>query len=151
MSRAFVPEQEDKATDDLPDRAISPEPNYVTPEGLAMIDAELTRVLAEHAATKPNSPDQPRIARDLRYWQARRASAQLVEPVADPEHVRFGATVTIRRDGALQTFKIVGEDEADPANGKLPYVAPLARAMMGKEPGDTVRLGDDTIEVVTLS
>jgi transcription elongation GreA/GreB family factor len=152
MSRAFVKDQEDADRgDELPDRLISPEPNYVTPEGLALIEAELTRLHAEQASAHEDSPDVPRIARDLRYWQARRASAQVIEPVADPDHVQFGTTVTIRRDGREQTFKIVGEDEADPAAGTLSYVAPLARALMGKEEGDTVRVGDDTAEIIRIA
>jgi transcription elongation GreA/GreB family factor len=55
--------------------------------------------------------------------------------------VRFGSLVTFQRDdGRRQTYRIVGEDEADPARGSIPYVSPLARALMGKEVGDTVPL-----------
>src|SRR5436853_7086431 len=100
MSRAFVTEPDtDETGTDLPDRVISPEPNYVTPQGLALIEAELKRVHAEQASAHGETPDLPHIVRDLRYWQARRASAQVIEPVADPDHVQFGTTVPIRRDG----------------------------------------------------
>jgi transcription elongation GreA/GreB family factor len=151
MSRAFVTEPDtDETGTDLPDRVISSEPNYVTPEGLAMIERELKRVQAQQAAQHGETADLPHIARDLRYWQARRASAQLIEPVENPDHVQFGTTVTIRRDGKEQTFKIVGEDEADPNKGSLSYVAPLARALIGKEEGDTVKIGEDTAEIIRI-
>jgi transcription elongation GreA/GreB family factor len=152
MSRAFVTEPDtDETGTDLPDRVISSEPNYVTPEGLAMIEAELKRVHAQQASQHGETADLPHIARDLRYWQARRASAQVIEPVANPDRVQFGTTVTIRRDGREQTFKIVGEDEADPTKGTLSYVAPLARALMGKEEGDTVKIGEDTAEIIQIT
>jgi len=152
MSRAFINEPDaDESGTDLPDRLISSEPNYVTPEGLAQIEAELKRVQAQQASQHGETAELPHIQRDLRYWQARRASAQVIEPVADPDHVQFGTTVTIRRDGSEQTFRIVGEDEADPVKGKLPYVAPLVKALIGKEPGDVVRFGDDKVEIIDVS
>jgi transcription elongation GreA/GreB family factor len=112
MSRAFVKEQDYQGAEPLPDRPISEHPNFVTPEGLAAIDAEIERLNAEVASTE----DRDRLAalqRDLRYWRARRATAEVVEPVAASREVRFGSTVTIERDGRRQTWRIVGEDEAD--------------------------------------
>jgi transcription elongation GreA/GreB family factor len=59
--------------------------------------------------------------------------------------------VTIARDdGRRQTYRIVGEDEADPAHGTLSYVAPLARALMGKEVSDTVAVGGAEAEIVAI-
>ena len=76
----------------------------------------------------------------------------MVTPPANPGHVHFGSTVTVARDdGRRQTFRIVGEDEADPAKGTIPYVSPLARALVGKGVGDVVRLGDGDIEVLKVS
>jgi transcription elongation GreA/GreB family factor len=151
MSRAFVKESEDGAGDDLPDRPISPHRNLVTPKGLALIDAELARL----TAALGNAPTDDRaqrnvIARDLRYWRARRATAELVSPPKDVSKVQFGTTVTIARGGKRETWRIVGEDEADPATGSLPYVAPLARALIGKEPGDIARLGSQDIEIIDI-
>ena len=54
------------------------------------------------------------------------------------------------RSGRRQTFRIVGEDEGEPAKGTIPYVAPLARALSGKEVGDVVRFGEDEIEVLNV-
>ena len=51
-------------------------------------------------------------------------------------------TVTLRRDdGREQSFKIVGEDEADPSRGTVSYVSPLARAALAHGPGETVQIG----------
>src|ERR671927_1496703 len=140
MSSAFVKEKEGgEAFEDLPDRPISPHPNFVTPEFLAFIEAELERLHREHAAAQEadDKASLSRTARDLRYWSARRNSAQVVTPPADASEVHFGSTVTIERDdGRRQTFRIVGEDEADPAGGSISYVAPLARALLGKSIGD---------------
>ena len=69
MSRAFVKELED-AVEELPERPISPHPNLVTAEGLARIEAEVTRLQQEHAAAQAANDRAAlaRAARDLRYW-----------------------------------------------------------------------------------
>jgi transcription elongation GreA/GreB family factor len=152
MSRAFVKET-DEAPPELPDRLISPHPNYVTAHGLALIEAEAEKfgaALAEAQAAE----DRDAIAaasRELRYWTQRRASAEVQPPPADADIVRFGSRVTVERDdGRKQIFQIVGEDEADPAKGTLSYVAPLAHALMGKEAGDTVKIGAGEAEIVKI-
>ncbi len=149
MSRAFVKEG-DGAAEALPDRPISPHPNLVTREGLALIDAHLERLRAEHAAAGEDRDRLAGIARDMRYWAARRASAQVVAEPEDASEVRFGATVTVDRDGRRQTWRIVGEDEADPARGTISYVSPLARVLMGKSVGDVVRAGNAEAEIVDI-
>lgn len=153
MSRAFVKERDgDAAVEELPDRTISPHPNFVTSEGLAQIEAMLANLQQEHTAALA-ADDQAAIARtsrDLRYWTARRGSAQVAAPRKDGQ-VHFGSTVTLLRDdGKRQTFRIVGEDEADPAHGTLSYVAPLARALMNKQVGDTVQAGAAEMEIVEI-
>lgn len=151
MSRAFVKETDD-AVEDLPERPISPAPNWVTPEGRAAIEAEIARLQAALDAAGDDRDARARIGRDLRYWTARRGSAIVQPPPPDCEEVRFGCAVTITRDdGREQTFRIVGEDEADPERGTLSYVAPLARALMGKSEGDVVRLGDAEIEIISIA
>ena len=154
MSRAFVKEQEDGGVEELPDRLISEHPNLVTPEGLEQIEAEVARLTAEHSAAQ-SEEDRARTAataRDLRYWTARLRSAEVVTPPADAAHVHFGSTVTIARDdGRRQTFRIVGEDEAEPAKGTIPYVSPLARALSGRAVGDVVKLGEGEVEVLEVA
>ena len=154
MSKDFTKEPEGgDVYDDLPDRPISPH-NLVTPEGLEMIEAELARLHLGHTAAQ-EADDRARLAkinRDLRYWTSRRATAQVVEPPADTTEVHFGSTVTIlREDGRRQTYRIVGEDEADPPAGTLSYVSPVAQALMGKQVGDVVEAGASEAEIVEIS
>ncbi len=152
MSRAFVKDGEQEF-EELPDRLISEHPNLVTTEGLAQIEAEVVRLNTEFAAAQ-RAQDRAVLAaaaRDLRYWKARQLSAEVVTPPEDGAHVHFGSTVTIEReDGRRQTFRIVGEDEADPVKGTIPYVAPLARALVGRGVGDVVRVGDGEVEILEV-
>ena len=65
--------------------------------------------------------------------------------------MQFGCTVTIlREDGRRQTYRIVGEDEADPSRGTISYVSPVARALLGKQVGDVVRAGTSDAELVEI-
>jgi transcription elongation GreA/GreB family factor len=152
MSRAFVKET-DEVFDGLPDRPVSPHPNLVTRRGLDLIEAEVARLSGALAEAR-GAGDRHAIAavsRDLRYWTARRATAELQEPPKDAEVVRFGGTVTVERDdGRRQTFRIVGEDEADPAAGLLSHASPLARALMGRCVGDVVTAGQGEAEIVAV-
>jgi transcription elongation GreA/GreB family factor len=154
MSRAFVKEDVAEEAEHLPDRPVSEHPNYVTEAGLAQIESELARSNRGHAAAiaAADRQAQGRAARDLRYWTARRASAQLIPPPEDCREVRFGCTVTLQRDdGRRQIFRIVGEDEADPAEGRLSYVSPLARALVGKTVGDVVQAGPHAAEILDIT
>ena len=155
MSKAFTkePETGSDVYDELPDRPVSPH-NLVSPKGLEMIEAELARLHREHAAAQ-DADDRPLLAkinRDLRYWTSRRATAQVVEPPRDATEIRFGSTVTIEReDGRRQTYRIVGEDEADPSLGTLSYVSPVAQALLGKQMGDIVEAGSAEATIVKIS
>lgn len=159
MSVAFTREEDLEATAaDLADRPISPHPNLVTPEGLAAIEAELASARAAYTAAQVQGSIESdrtamaRATRDLRYWSARRASAQLIAPTEDDGAVRFGGSVSIEReDGRAQTWRIVGEDEADPAAGSVSHVSPLARAVMGKRVGDEVTVAGQSAEIVAVS
>jgi transcription elongation GreA/GreB family factor len=140
MSRAFVKETDD-AVQELPDRPVSSHRNFVTENGLALIEASIGRFEAAHQAAmdKGDTEAAATAVREIRYWRARRASAELVKPAPDIQNAVFGKTVTLRReDGREQTFRIVGEDEADPSQGSISYVSPLARAVLTCGPGDTV-------------
>lgn len=158
MSVAFTREEDLEATAaDLPDRPVSPHPNLVTASGLAQIERELAEAKAAYAAAQAKGSIEAdrtamaRATRDLRYWSARRSNAQLVETEPDGT-VRFGGSVTIEReDGRTQTWAIVGEDEADPANGSVSHVSPLARALMGKRVGDEAVVNGQEVEIVGLT
>ena len=157
MSVAFTREEDLEATAaDLPDRPISPHPNLVTASGLAAIEAELASARAAYTAAQAQGDIEAdrtamaRATRDLRYWSARRASAQLIETEPDGR-VRFGGSVTIEReDGRTQTWRIVGEDEADPASGSVSHVSPLARALLGKVVGDEATVAGQSVEVTAV-
>ena len=158
MSVAFTREEDYEArAADLPDRPISPHPNLVTAQGLAAIEAALAEAQGAYTTAQANggvSVDRTAMARatrDLRYWSARRASAQLMEPAPQPDLAQFGRTIQVERDdGRRQTFRIVGEDEADPAKGLLSYVSPLARALLGKAVGEVVRVAGGDVEILTV-
>jgi transcription elongation GreA/GreB family factor len=152
MSRAFVKEAEDKV-EDFPDRAISRHRNLVTSEGFAQIEEALARFERAHLEASSSNDAHAAAAamREIRYWRARRASAEVIRPPTEVDTAAFGTTVTLRRDdGRQQTFRIVGEDEADPANGTVSYVSPLARAVMTCGPGDTVEIGGGKAEIINV-
>ena len=161
MSVAFTKEADQEVFEDLADRPLSPHRNLVTAEGLAAIEGEVERLQHEldryHATPQEEqTPEErmaaARVARDLRYWTARRSSAELVPAIEDKTAVHFGAKVTLRRDdGRQQTFRIVGEDEADPAKGLISYVSPLARALTGKSVGDAVDVANSEVEVTAIA
>lgn len=144
MSRAFVKEG-DGGLDPLPDLPLSPHPNYVTPRGLAALQSRL-QTRQTDLATLKSRPDRldklPEAAaeRDIRYLEARLRSAILTDPASHPTtEVAFGLAVTVEDDeGQTQTFEITGEDEADPAQGRITPQSPLARALLGAEVGDSV-------------
>jgi transcription elongation GreA/GreB family factor len=151
MSRAFVKEMED--VEDLPDRPISDLPNDVTREGFHQIEEALAAAQAMHAAAQ-DAGDRDASAsarRDIRYWSARRATAVVAPEPADNSVVRFGHTVTILRDDdRRQTFRIVGEDEADPARGTISHASPLARALFGRAGGDAIVVAGGEAEIVNI-
>lgn len=152
MSRAFVKET-DGVGDPLPERVVSPHPNLVTAHGAKLMDAEIVHL--RDARVKAHTDDdreaQARIARDLRYWTARRASAQVIPDPQDDGTVQFGSRVTIERDdGRRQTFRIVGEDEAEPSRGTLSHVSPVARTLLGRKVGDTIQAGRSEATIVEI-
>ena len=156
MSRAFVREPDADvaaAQDALPDRLISAHPNFVTATGLQLIDERLRGIAAERdaARARADAASLAALAREQRYWSARRGSAQVIEVAAAPDVIRFGATVTLAlSSGARRTYRIVGEDEANPSTGTLSYVSPLAKQLLGRHVGDDVGLGEQQATIVAL-
>ena len=150
MSSAFVRESDVEVPEALPDRFISSYPNDVTAEGMQQLELMLETAREAHAAAL-RAQDRSALAvasRDLRYWSARRASARMIPNPVDITEVQFGSKVSIRRsDGREQTFRIVGEDEADPTLGTISHASPLARALMGKSVGDLAQLGPSEIQI----
>ena len=142
----------------LPDRPISPHPNLVTRDGLKALEAQLAEARAaceagnivEDINERRRQTAGP--ARDLRYFAERVHTAQVMPDPASNDAVAFGSTVTFSRDdGRTQTYRIVGEDEADPKTGSISYVSPVARILMGKAVGDIVSVGAQELEIVAIS
>jgi transcription elongation GreA/GreB family factor len=155
MSRAFTREEDsENAIAGVGERPISQHRNLVTERGLAQIEENLAD-LRDILAKAERKADRERIAvvsRDLRYWTARRESAELSVPEPGSDLVRFGMGVTLEGDdGRKVHWKIVGEDEADPAKGTISHVSPMAVALFGKKVGDLASVNGKEWEIVKLS
>jgi len=160
LSVAFTKEEsaETAAETLLPDRPISPHPNLVTEAGLKALEAQVqeARAAYEAAATVDDVNEKRRQQagplRDLRYLAERLRTAQLMPEPASNDIVAFGSTVTFsRNDGRVQTYRIVGEDEADPKAGSISYVSPVARMLLGKAVGDVMSVGDQELEITAIA
>jgi transcription elongation GreA/GreB family factor len=160
VSVAFTKEDsaETAAETMLPDRPIPDGPNLVTEPGLRALERHLSAARAAYdaAMTIEDVNERRRQAanpfRDLRYFTERLRTAQVVPAPASAERVSFGCTVRFeRQDGRVQTYRIVGEDEADPASGSISFASPIARVLLGREVGDVVSLGEAELEVIAIS
>ena len=168
MSKAFT---KDEAWEEpiIPPRVPVPAgvPNYVTPRGLRLLRAELAELEAERHHLEADRSDEAEYRRRLAIVTGRAgelaeriACAALVDPRLQPrDQVRFGASVTLRtasgeRAGEERRLEIVGIDEADAAQGRVAFTAPIARAILGREVGETAALdtprGRDLLEVVSI-
>lgn len=163
MSKAFTREDAPETPLVVPRRAPLPEgvPNYVTPRGLGLLRDEQTALDAERLSTGDlDDAERTRrltIVRERQRELAERlASAVLVDARAQPhDEVRFGATVTVTTaDGETRRFTIVGVDEADAAHGRVAFLAPIARALLGTSVGDVATLrtarGEEELEVTAI-
>ncbi|MBR0779425.1 transcription elongation factor GreA [Bradyrhizobium diazoefficiens] len=160
MSVAFTKEEsaETAAETLLPDRPVSPHPNLVTDAGLQALQSQFAEAReAYEAAQAIEDVNEKRRQsavplRDVRYFGERLRTAQIVPAPASTDIVAFGSTVTFSRpDGRVQTYRIVGEDEADPKAGSISYVSPVARSLMGKAVGDVVGAGSQEIEILSIA
>ncbi|WP_395543348.1 GreA/GreB family elongation factor [Neotabrizicola sp. sgz301269] len=162
MSRAFVNEDAGSDRPDLPELPVSPHPNYVTPRGLADLQARLAARQADLAALRARADRLDKLPeaaaeRDIRWLEARLKAAIPVDLSAhDLSEVAFGLLVTVAdEDGRETTYEITGEDEADPALGRIAPHSPLARALIGAQVGDEVTwhrpAGDLTLEILSIA
>lgn len=132
-------------------RPVSVAPHLVTPRGLRLIDQRIESLEEEAAFAAGETAEALR--RDLDYWRARRTVADVVDYDPHPRKAGFGTRVTIRRGEAFEDVFIVGEDEADPVNGRLAWSTPLARKLDGAQRGDsfTFKTDDGTEEILVLA
>ena len=151
MSVAFRRDGDEEHLEPKFEIPIPPGPNRVTARGLQLIGDRIAALEAQ-LALPGDEPSLTALKRDLRYWQTRQITAELV-PVPGGDRVEFGTTVTFRLNGKQRVLSIVGDDEADPAAGLVSFSAPLARAMIGSEVGELLPFGDkdDAIEVLGIT
>ena len=150
MSVAFRRESDEEHKEPRFELPLPPGPNLVTPAGFAATEARVGELEAIVAAeTDPLRLEEAK--RDLRYWRTRRATVELAPPPPEDE-VAFGSRVTFRLRGSQRTIDIVGDDEADPAAGRIAFSAPLARALIGGSAGDFADFGGepDSIEILDI-
>ena len=169
MSRGFVKEDDAQTPPLIPPRAALPvgTPNYVTPHGLALLRAELATLEAARAQAEANRANDTDRTHQLSLYNGRLAllterlgSAKVVDPAGQPaKEVRFGASITLRtvrgeKAGFERKFTIVGVDEADVARGKVAFVAPIARAVLGAKLKKQVTLKpgpqEEVVEVTSI-
>lgn len=160
MSVAFTKEDSAETASEtlLPDRPVSPHPNLVTVAGLKALELQLqqAREACETANKIEDVNERRRQAaiplRDARYFAARVRTAQVIADPAATDTVAFGSTVTFRRDdGRIQTYRIVGEDEADPRAGSISFVSPVARSLIGKAVGDVGGAAGQELEIIAIA
>jgi len=160
VSVAFTKEESSETAAEtlLPDRPISAHPNLVTLTGLKQLQAELDTARADFEAANgiedvnEKRRQQANPLRDARYFAERVRSAQVMPDPTSHETIAFGSTVTYSRDGKPpQSYRIVGEDEADPKTGTISFASPVARALMGKAVGDAVEAGEHELEVIAIA
>ena len=155
MSVAFRRESDEEHLEPKFELPIPAGVNLVTPRGLALIGervAALEARIGELAGADKDDPALKAVKRDLRYWQTRQVTAEVV-PAPSGETVEIGTTVTFSLNGKQLVLTIVGDDEADPAAGLVSFSAPLARALMGAEVGEMLDFADreDAIEVLGIA
>ena len=153
MSQAFVKESDGEEGPALPELLVSPHRNLVTPAGLKQVEATVERLQSalSEARTAGDRAAIAQIQRDLRYWTERLRTAEVIAAPAASGKVRFGSAVELKKlDGERVEYRIVGEDEADPAEGRISYVSPIARMLIGASVGDVLALADGEAEILTI-
>lgn len=158
--------------------ATSDEKNYITPEGFAALQAEfhqlykverpeVVRTVAWAAGNGDRSENGDyiygkrrlrQIDSRCRHLMRRMDLAEIVDSSQQQhlEKVFFGAWVTLFNldDDVEHIYRIVGKDEIEPSKGYISWISPLAKALLGKQIGDTVRVltpnGEDMFEVVDI-
>jgi len=153
--------------------------NYITPEGYAVLKEEFDqlykverpKVVSDVAWAAGNGDRSEngdyiygkkrlrQIDSRLRFLMKRMDAAEVVDPVRQQglDKVFFGAWVTLYSltHDTEHTYRIVGQDELDPGKGYISWISPLARALMKKGEGDTVRLetpgGEEEYEIIAVS
>jgi len=157
MSRGFVREDDQEEVPMIPQRAYLPAgvANFVTPEGMDQLLKEKEELISERENLDITNEKEKRIARNfinakLQLLNDRISEARVVDISGQQsDEILFGAKVTLRNklSDNVQTFRIVGVDEANVADGKISFVSPLSKALINKKTGDSVTLKRDRDDI----
>ena len=159
MRRAFVKDDyiAEAAEVSRPNGTISPHPNFVTHTGLKALERKLqiARAAFDKAQTAEKVADRSRRSsraiHDIEHYSELLRTAQLVMPPANPTKIGFGHLVSLRYDDGREfTYRIVGEEEADPSQGKVSFVSPVAQILMEMAVGDRAIIGEYEIEILDI-
>jgi transcription elongation factor GreB len=158
MSRGFVKEDDQEEVPIIPQRAYLPEgvTNFVTPSGMNQLLAEKQMLVDEKNNLNNADENEKRIALNyinakLQLLENRINEAKIINLNEQPQkEIRFGATITLKTEASksIQTFQIVGVDEADISKGKVSFISPIARLLINKKSGDKVILRQARVDVV---
>jgi transcription elongation factor GreB len=157
MSKAFTREPDESGDDEIPPTRPSLPPgtsNYITPEGADSLRQRLDKLLEKkRQSSDALSSDIRKLDATIRALQQTLGSVVVAQPSPNPDKVAFGTSVRIRhQNGEEETYRIVGVEEADPENGSISWLSPLARALLSRKVGDKVRFrtpaGPDELTVV---
>ena len=165
MSKAFTRES-DSGAEEIP--AFRPQlppgaRNFITRAGADGLRQRLTGLLETKQASGNRNLDASatveadlrKVESDIRSLQQTLESVVVAEIPADQTKVAFGATVTVRNaNGAEETYRIVGVEEANPEHGSISWISPLARALLSRRAGDIVRFhspaGDEELVIMAV-
>lgn len=165
MSRGFIKEGDQEEIPILTPRAYLPDgvTNYVTQVGMNELLDEKQLLVSEIENLDAANDNERRIASNhlnakLKLLNERIISAQVIElEKQSPDEIWFGATVTLKMvdETKLQKYQIVGVDEADVSRGKISFISPLAKLLIGKEVGEEAVLkltnGNRTYEIMEIT
>ena len=150
MSRGFVKEGDQEEVPMILPRAFLPSgvTNYVTPEGLRLLQDEMESLKEEWSAAGSNYVTKNYLDAKMRLLSERISSAVVVDTTkANPDVVSFGMYVRYND----KTIRIVGVDEADASKGLISFISPIAKALIGKKKDDKFEIkvprGTETIEI----
>jgi transcription elongation factor GreB len=153
MSRGFVKEDDQEEIPLVPPRPDLPEgvSNYMTPTGMEELHAEKQALIDEKNSIEATTEQDKRVASNfinakIHLLEERMATAKIVELSEQPkDEVRFGASITLTigneskssvSKGKPQDYQIVGVDEADISKGKISFISPIAKILIGKKVGE---------------
>jgi Transcription elongation factor len=143
MSKAFTRESDESGDDEIPTTRPSLPPgttNYITPQGAERLTQRLDNLLeTRRQSSDAANSDVRKLDATIRALQQTLSSVVVAHPSPNPDKVAFGTTVRIRQqNGEEETYRIVGVEEADPENGSISWLSPLARVLLSRKVGDKI-------------